>query len=97
MCEVLQILNIYVHFVLSFEVIYLNACVWSVRPKNVAYIDVTDKIYVTGGRTYFSFENARSNQNECHTKVITGQFSVQLWRPSTEHISAIYIYDFSNT
>jgi len=38
--------------------INLNAWEWSVRPKNVAYIDVIDNINVTNGRTYFSFKNA---------------------------------------
>ena len=59
-----------------------------VRPKNVAYIDVTDKMFVTDGKMYFSFENDKSNQDECHIKVITGQFIVLLWQP--EHSSAIY-------
>ena len=67
---------------------YLNAWGWLVRAKDVAYIDVTDKIYVTDSRKYFSFKDDRSNQDECHTDVITGYFSVPLWRP--KHIRAIY-------
>jgi hypothetical protein len=35
---------IYVYFILSFKVMYLNACWWSVRPKPVAYIDETINI-----------------------------------------------------
>lgn len=67
------------------------------KTENVAYIDSTDEIFVTYGKTYFSFKYDRSNQGECHTKVITDQFSALLWRPSTEHISAIYSYHFLST
>jgi hypothetical protein len=39
----INIYSIYIHFILSFKVMYLNACGWSVRPKHVAYIDETNK------------------------------------------------------
>jgi hypothetical protein len=76
---------------------YFNAWGLSGRSKKVSCIHVADKMYVTDGRKYFSFKNDRSNQNECHTKVITAQFSAQLWRPSTEYISATYSNNFAST
>jgi hypothetical protein len=37
-------INIYMHFILGFKIMYLNAWVRSLRPKHVAYIDKINNI-----------------------------------------------------
>jgi hypothetical protein len=50
------------HFILIFKVMYLNAWGWSLRPKHVAYIDETNKMYLVDGSTCVDFNMMYHNR-----------------------------------
>jgi len=52
LCYLTNLKAIYVHFILNFKVMHLNARGRAVRPKHVAYIDETNKICCCCWRQY---------------------------------------------
>jgi hypothetical protein len=69
-CEISQIYNTRMHFILNFKVKYLNAWGWWVWLKHVVYIDKLIKFVVVDGSTYVNFNLKQDVRVSSYTQIL---------------------------